>query len=243
MLLAGTSEPIRRIYFETDGVLDESWLSRTLAIRPGTRLMGVEIFDLKADLEKHGQVRSATVERRFPDGIVVRLKEETPRCRIAFRGAYGEVEAVLVAESGKVYRGANYGPEALDKLPYLTGIALQRTTNGAFLPIDGMDQVCALLDAAERTIPRIRGRWRVVEVAETPGQDLFRVSARGMPDTVFRVGAFEEQLSKLDYILRDLTAQVGPERRELVNEIDISLDGPAIVSFREPATGTTRPSL
>lgn len=236
-LFAQVSEPIAQIMFSTDGVLTHRWLSRTLGIRKGTMLMEVDIFALKSRLEETGQVAAATVERRFPDTLVVRLRERQPVFRLATRDAQGQVTVYMVAEDGTVYPGYHY-PEAMTReLLWLDGCRLKARPEGGFEPLPGVGVAHQLMRFARSGYPELAQDWRVVDLRDygtegtTPGSAL---AVRGRRVGLVRFGLedFGLQMEKLDYILRDNPAGQNAAGQPL-ERIDLSLRGPVVVTFAQ----------
>lgn len=244
LVLPQTHEPLKRILFETDGVLTHQWLGRELSIPRGTSLMEVDIFAMKRELEMHGQVKEAVVERRFPDALFVGITEAEPRARIAFRGEYGIVETLLVTGEGDVYQGFNYNPEDLSRLPYLADTSLKKDRGGHYRPIGGMPHLTRLFSLAWTRYPDLAEGWRVVSLQRYYGENP-RVPAsliirqRSGPNLIFSLRDMEEQLEKLVIILNDLESGQAADRSAPVEAIDLSLDGPAVVSFTTAANTRT----
>ncbi|MGE9296897.1 MAG: cell division protein FtsQ/DivIB, partial [Puniceicoccales bacterium] len=88
-VMAGGSEPVRSVYLETDGVLDETWLDEVIALPDDIELMAVDIATIQRNISEDGQVRSALVERVFPDALRIRISEQRPVLRIALQDASG----------------------------------------------------------------------------------------------------------------------------------------------------------
>lgn len=235
----GGGAPIQRVLLETDGVLTRDWVDLTLDIPPGTGLAEVSIFDLKDRLEAQGQVASAVVERRFPDALQVRLRERRPVGRLAVATEFGDIENYLVSAEGVVYRGFDYDPNFLRSLPYLDGVRLRRDGWGEFMPLEEMQWVTAFLDTAREFHPHLYRDWSVVileglgSTGPAPGSGI-RVRGRRNPSARFSPDSYGPQLERLEVILRDLPGRVAPERRNRVEIIDLSLDGPVVVSFSQP---------
>jgi hypothetical protein len=232
--------PIQRILFESDGTLDEGWLSKQLSIPRGTSLTEIDIFQLKAALEHHGQVFSANVERHFPATLFVRLEERTPTARLAVQGDFGVLDTLFVAVDGTVYPSEHYAESFVRTLPYLDGVKLQARDNGAYQPIRGMDEVAHLFHLARKDYPALADHWRIVslqlvtpEASPVPASLIVR-SRRG-PDLIFAVGDYRAQLEKLEVITQDLLRRRGAAGMEQVESIDLSLRGPAVVRFARVA--------
>src|SRR5690606_22442883 len=76
---------LREIVFTTDGVLSKAWVEEVLALPENPEIMSIDIHRKKADLEEHGQVKSAVI-RRLPDQLVIDIRERRPVVRIRTRG-------------------------------------------------------------------------------------------------------------------------------------------------------------
>ncbi len=238
--LSDHNDPIRRILFETDGTLNETWLAQKLSIPRGTSLTEVDIFQLKQGLETHGQVFAAHVERHFPDTLFIELEERMPSARLAVQGEFGVLETLFVAVDGTVYPSQHYDSGFVKTLPYLDGVKLAKLDSGAYKPIRGMDEVNALFGMARRDYPDLAESWRIVSLKMvTPEASPFPASLivrpRKGPELVFSTTDYRQQLEKLDVILRDLQRRRGNAGLQDIESIDLSLRGPAVVSFGKVA--------
>ena len=125
--------PLRQLVLKTDGVLDQPWLARTLALPAGTTLAQLNLADLRARVLTSGQVHEATISRDFPATLTVRITERSPVARLRVAGARGPL-SLVVASDGTVYEGVGYLPALLDSLPWLDGIRLARRGPGFAQP-------------------------------------------------------------------------------------------------------------
>ncbi|MGJ3242574.1 MAG: cell division protein FtsQ/DivIB [Opitutales bacterium] len=239
--VAVPSRPIAQIQFQTDGVLSESWLKDRLSLDRGTTLMEADIFSLKRALEREGQVRGATIERRFPDTLLVRLQEHQPVLRIGVEAGRGRT-ILLVAPDGSVYRGVGYPDAALRSLPFLLVDGLKRHPDNPdrYAPVSGIPRVAELLQAARLGHPELYTNWRVVDCRDFDGDPdrpgaVIRVRSRLVAEIVFKPHAFGEQLSRLAEILTYTHSGHNGRPTLPLQRIDLSLDGPAVV---EPASPT-----
>ena len=240
------AEPIRQILFETDGVLSEKWAGRTLALRPGTTLLDLSIFELKERLEASGQVRSAVVERQFPDSLKISVRERIPVARVAVQDGFGSSETLLVAPDGTLYRGRDYDRVFLKTLPYLAGVQPRKDREGRFYPLPGMELPTAFLQRIRYEYPELYGALRILDLEDLQaGTDLpgagFVARLRRYPDIRFSPAGFESQLEKLELVLADLEERIRrPEDRRLIDRVDLSIDGPVVVSFHKPQNAQNR---
>lgn len=230
--------PIRSVVLETDGVLSRDWVDLALNIPPGTSLGNVSIFDLKEKLEAHGQIAQAVVERRFPDALLVRLQERRPVSRLAVAREFGGFDVYLVSADGEVYEGHDYGADEVRALPFLDGVRVRRDGFGRIQRLEEMPLVAEFLSTAQRTHPRLYRDWRILAVEGMNGGEAgpgagIRVRGRRYPPVRFSLQSFDRQLERLEHIINDLPDRLAPERHRQIEVIDVSLDGPAIVSFQK----------
>jgi hypothetical protein len=230
MEISAPSQPLENILFKTDGALPDQWLSRTVDLSIGTNLMEIDIYDLKERLEKVGQVRTATVERAFPNALRISLKEQSPVLRLVLQAKDGTLKEQVVSDDGTVYDGIGYSRTVRRGLPYLQPYL---HGDGGYLPVLGIPRVAELLQLAKSTYPELCGDWDVVSLehytgdTRLPGQ-IIEVRTKLVPRILFGAGKdFDLQLKRLEYILEKVQDSGNPS----MERIDLSLRGLAAVQF------------
>lgn len=214
------TQPLREIVFTTDGVLSKGWAEEILALPENVDMMAIDIHQKKADLEKHGQVKTVVI-RRLPDQLAIEVEERHPVVRLATRDGRGRVVELLVDREGYVYAGNGYERYELRSLPFLGGIGLQRDGNG-FRRLSGIDKVDDLLQAARDYAPHLYDSWEVVDCDDFP---LLKVRSKEIREIVFAPGRYREQLQWLDMILENNRRQMlGMQER-----VDLSLGNQVVV--------------
>jgi cell division protein FtsQ len=206
-------------------VLREPWVRERLALPPDIALMAVDLPAVKARLESAGQVRTAVVAREFPDTLVVTLEERAPVVRVMVPIDPVRPEAFLVARDGVVYRGFNYDPMMIERLPWLDGVRLTRNGDEV-LPLSGIERVSELLLAGNQEAPHLARMWQVISLAEQPRLVVRTASVR---EIVFEPGSYRRQFARLDYLL-DLYREQGIAR-EGIARLDLSMPSQVVVSF------------
>lgn len=227
--------PLREIVVvnDADGVLDQEWVERTLNVRKGTPLMEIDLFQLRTKLLATPQVRAAEIRRDFPGTLTVALHERLPVLRVNAQSPSGATQTLLVARDGVVFAGQGYESARLETLPYLDGVRLTHNRYGGFLPIDGMEDVANLLQAAQNSAPMLYADWRVVSLARLTAYDEIVVKTRKIPEVVLsRKIDFTQQLARLDYISD--YARTQPDA--VVQRVDLSLGGDVPVAFDSAAS-------
>ena len=230
-------EPLRETVFQSDGVLTRKWFSSEFPLNPDTSLMELDIFDLKTRLESSGQIREATVTRRFPDRLEVRIEERVPILRARVGEAGGETREVLISNRGAVYTGSGYAKTRIDQLPYLGGVRFVRNASG-IRPLEGIDTVARLLSAARSRFPGIYATWKVVSCEDFSGDTSapnasILVKGPRVKEIVFAPERFDEQLFQLDRVL-----EYSADRRiKVLKRVDLSLgEQVAVQYFSDPLT-------
>jgi cell division protein FtsQ len=218
--------PVKPPELETDGVLDRGWLDRTLRLRPGASLMELDLDALRLRLLADGKVLTASVTRRFPDRLLVRLTERTPVARVMAE-LDGSTRPLLVARDGVVFAGEGHDLPTFDSLPWLDGIALVRRGT-RFQPIPGMGLAAELLAKAQLEAEHLYRTWHVVSLARLESDREIEVRTPSGATIVFGADAdFFIQLARLDFVWARLNGQPGTGLRidlSLGREVPVMLD-------------------
>lgn len=220
---------VKYIDIESDGVLTELQLLPFIGLGEGVGLMEVDIFDLKERIEKIGQVRSAIVERQFPDTLKISISEYKPIVKIVTVDGKGKRRGFLVSEEGHVFKGYGYTAKKLKELPYLTGIRLHRKGN-SFKSILHMDCVSQLLRCAQLESPHLYKYWKSIsfEYCQNGNVGLgsfIEVKTRNLGELIFAPDKFELQLNRLNTIV----AYASKQKLATIERIDLSLGSQAVV--------------
>ncbi|TVP76305.1 MAG: FtsQ-type POTRA domain-containing protein [Puniceicoccaceae bacterium] len=231
------SKPVERLIFDTDGVLPDEWLGTVIELRRGLTLMEVDIHDMKQRLEAHGQVRSASVERVFPDALRIRVRESEPVLRMRVAGPGGQSELRIVARDGTIYTGVGYPQATLRRMPF---VVPHVHPDGKIRPMRGIDRVAELLEDARRTQPNFYRTWQIVSLKhytgdpDLPGQ-VIEVQSSIVPRIIFGLSTdFAQQLDRLSVILNYVQSRGNPA----IKRIDLSLRESAAVQFESGRIST-----
>ena len=223
---------VKRVLFDTNGVLDEAWLSDVIQIKRNMQLIDINIFELKHSLESFGQVLEAKVMRIFPDSLRVELNEEVPMFKLKMQSSEGVNFLRCVGRTGVVYDGMGYNEAYSEQLPYLIPY---RHLNQKYLPINGLDYVAPLMNLLEKEGLMERIRLQSISLenfsgdADFPGQ-IIELKSDLIPRILFGAyGDYPEQVARLNYILSYINGSGNPE----VERVDLSLRDSAAVEFKE----------
>ncbi len=228
--LPGSSEPLRLIHFETDGVLNRQWFAQEFYLVKGLKLMDLDIHEIKKDLEKHGQVKEATVTRKFPDELHITVRERIPvlRARLATTIG-GKPEERLISREGVVYMGIEYSRSTLEELPYLGGVRFSIGPDG-IEPVEGLPELARLLTLARTRFPAIYKGWKVVSLhdsGDATGVEgtVITVKSRKVKSVIFSPPDFDRQLGQLEQII----AHSKQRGIRVIKKIDLSLGDQVVV--------------
>ena len=228
--ITAPSKSIEKIIFETDGVLPNSWLGTVIELRRNTSMMEADIHVMKLQLEAHRQVKSASIERQFPNILKVSIKEYDPVMRMRVMGPNDQTELRIVSRSGTIYKGEGYTEAKLKELPYLQ--PYQNYERG-LKQIRGIEQVAELLDLTRRSQPNFYKSLKVVSLEDYSGYpemlgDVIEFRTTIVPRVIFGLKTdFAQQLDRMGLILQYLESRDNPA----LKRIDLSLQDSAAVQF------------
>jgi cell division protein FtsQ len=230
---AAKSDRIQSLVLVTDGVLDRVWLARTLAIGPNATLMGTDLMQLRARVLADRQVKSASIDRNFPDTLTVRISERSPVARLMAQSGAAQPVMLLVSRDGVAFAGTGFDPAMVATLPWLDGVRLTRRGD-RLEPIEGMDAVADLLASAKLEAENLYKTWQVVSVARLASDSQIEVHTRDGMRVVFgTTGDYLRQIARLDLLLDASTDPTRPLRA-----VDLSLGAQVPVAY-----GTAAPAI
>ena len=232
------ASPVKDLVLVTDGVLDQAWMNRTLALPKNTSLMALDLYQLRTRLMASGQVRSATLTRSFPSTLAVSLSERAPVARLSAQDKDDVPRTLLIARDGVVYEGVGYDAAMVQTLPWLAGVKLTRV-GGNFQPIAGMDAVAELLAKAKLEAEHLYNTWKVVSLAKLESDGEIEVSTKDATKITFGINEdFFRQLANLDAILDAAAAH--PEK--MLREINLAVGSQVPVAFVDAAPTSAGPT-
>ncbi len=232
-LLAGKAEsvPVKEVELITDGVLEKTWLVRTLALPKGATLMQLDLYALRERVLATPQVRAATLTRNFPATLTVSVSEHSPVARVMAQVGDARPQALLVAREGTVFEGHGFDPEMIGTLPWLDGVKLARKDE-AFLPILGMEKAADLLAKAKLEAEHLYRTWEVVSLARLESDGEIEIRAKEVTRIVFGTHEdFFRQLARLDSLLDAARAKTDQK----IREVNLAIGAQVPVSFEDPA--------
>jgi len=130
---------IREFVVQTDGVIDKRLLERWTGVKIGDNLFAIDLHAIKRELEMHGMIRKAALERVLPGTLRLQVTERVPlaRVRLRFNSAEGRIRTreFGLDRSGRVMPldGAIVRPETVlgwQRLVEITGISEREIVPG-----------------------------------------------------------------------------------------------------------------
>ena len=231
------SKPVEKILFDTNGVLPASWLGTLIELRRDTAMMEIDIHTIKQQLEAHGQVKSASIERQFPNALKIDIKEHEPVLRMRVMGANEQAEVRIISREGTIYKGIGYPISTLNKLPF---VLPYQHPEGGISPMRGIGQVAELLEETRHAQSNFYKTWKLVSLKHysgnpgLPGQ-VIEVRSSMVPRIIFGFNtSFAQQLDRLAVILNYVQSRGNPA----IKRIDLTLPKDAAVQFESGRIST-----
>lgn len=231
-LFLGNDHPLKHIVFKTDGVLTDASIKKQIDPYIGTDLLSVDIFSIKESLEAIDQVKSAVVERLFPDTLKINLTEHQPIFKIVFINEKGNREGLLVSTEGHIFKGTGYSRELLKSLLFVEDIKLQKA-NQKFVPLTQLKSAIDLMLFANNERPELIKEWQSVsfeyldDVFNTVEDSFIKIKTKKYGEIIFAPQEFDTQLNRLETIVN----YIHEGQLSHIERIDLSMNGQAAVQI------------
>ena len=161
---------------------------------------------------------------KFPDSLVVSIKEHEPLLVLRMRNEKKAFTDWLVAADGSLYEGTGYSRNRLKLLPSLKidpSFLRKNAESGNFYPLEGMPHVSPLLELARRDYPDLYRQWKVVSYERPYEADLgafVSVCTKKVGTIRFSPQNYSSQLKRLQYLLNEQRFAQVP----FINSVDLS---------------------
>ncbi len=219
------SKKITRIEFKTDGVITPRWIGSYIKLQKNSKLADVNIFAIKSNLENLTQVKSATVERVYPDKLRITISEHKPMAK-----AYAEIDMrtvlYLVSPEGIFYEPICLNKSYVEKLPEVVGYNLNfngRTPQN----LKCADKLMEFLAYSQAKRPM--DSWVSINVKELEGVvPLISATTPEGVKIIFAPKDYPKQFDRLEYVLR----YSKENKLQDIKQIDLSLKERADVKLK-----------
>ncbi|MET0150998.1 MAG: FtsQ-type POTRA domain-containing protein, partial [Candidatus Binatia bacterium] len=203
---------LREIDVEAHGALDAKTLLAWAGLALGASAWSVHEADAERRLLAHSRIREAHVERTLPAQVRIRVEERSPvAILLADR-------PLLVAQDGEVFPPVE--GEALDGLPYITGLAGKPPTSATIAKR-------LRIAAGLAELWRQHAPWAAISEIRPDGDDLVAFVS-GMPLAV----RFSSQACADDFARLSAVLGLWRGREAQLAAIDLSLPGEAVLKLR-----------
>ena len=222
--LTGPGVPIANLTFRSNGVLHRQWFENWFGPLRGRSLMEIDIDQVQSELINEPQISFARVTRKFPDTLLIELKERKPILKICLRSKKDGEQTWLVSNDGTLYLGVGYSTASMRHLPFLklNPKLLTPLANGkGYEKLEGVPAVAPLLELARNEYPGFYQNWQVVSYQrpndEDPGAHIHIKSGK-VRSLRFAPDHFNSQLRRLNYLLHEPDFR----RKKVIDSIDLS---------------------
>ena len=192
-------------------------------------LAAINPYLVKQTLESKGQVKSANVEKDFPNHLKIHITERLPVLMLAALDAENQVTFWAVDEEGTIYKPYDLQRMKALELPFVEGVQIARIEDG-LSRIEGIDKVHYLLQLLKRDAYAVFNDVKSVSMIDYNGGEpelgaVIILRGQQLKKVIFGVENFEYQVVKLIGVL----SVSGKVRLSQKNVIDLSYSGDAIV--------------
>ncbi len=219
------SKNVSRIEFKTDGVITPQWIGNYIKLSRRARLSDVNIFAVKSALENLTQVKSAKVERVYPDKIRITISERKPMAK-----AIVEIDTrtvlYLISPDGVFYEPICLNENYVKKLPLIVGYSVKfngRTPQN----LKCADKLKEFLAYSQAKRPL--ETWTNINVKELDSvAPIISATTKDDVKIIFAPKDYPKQFDRLEYVLRY------SKENELqdIKQIDLSLKERADVKLK-----------
>jgi cell division protein FtsQ len=222
---------ISRVVVQADFEIERSTLLASIGLDGPTSFFSVRPAEIVTQLEAHPMIRSAAVERIFPDTVRLDLTRRRPLA-LALTSRNGRTVPVVLDESGTIFDAGSHLSER--DIPVISGIAFEGNVVGSRLPA-GLLPLLADLQELRISSPEIYGLiseiW--VEPRVAGGFDLL-LFTKGFPVPVRTDGSLDRDTCTYALMVLDVFAQRG--EADGVAEIDFR-SGEIVYRMKEAESG------
>lgn len=224
--LVSTNAPaIRTIEFKSDGVITSGWLGKLLSIPKDSTLSDINIFELRKTLEDISQIRTANVERVYPDVLRIVVVERKPIAKIELDSVQKSSE-FLVADNGFIFRPICYSAEQMAKFIRIEDANF--TKDRRFMDAE---KFAKFVEYARKRFPSEVDTWQVANVSQMRSLTfpIIKIRTSGGTLIIFDITNPQEQFDKFDNVLR---YSKGKSLNDF-EKIDLTLKGSASAKLKK----------
>lgn len=218
-------QPLEKIFFSTDGVLQENWFLTNVKVPFGEGLMTIDLNALQRRCLQQRQVKSVHIAREFPDALRIQFKEHRP-CTKVLLVKNGKRSVGLVSEEGVIFEPVQYDRQQIAGYPTLSDVPKTLMKDGKIVGFRSVFRLLQFLNSNAPDVfqaikklslrhfdPFLEKRWQSIE---------FDIG--GTWTLVFPLEQPEAALAKLRSILRSLS----PQQRKNLRRLNVAATRPTV---------------
>jgi len=191
--------PLRLRYFRITDLIVEgnrrvptATIVNNLGLAARTSILDVDLKDLAGKIMRNPWIRTASISRRLPATLFIRVSERTPRTIVLADRAY------LVSDDGLILKEA--GPEEMSGLPLLRVRVERPLSEGGRLDVSRLEQGVRLWRQFHQHTPGPGSQ--AMEIRLEGDGSCTLLLGHGMPYLRFREDALRWQLDRLARVLQ-----------------------------------------
>lgn len=225
---------LKKILFSTNGKITSEWLVHNLSIKKHVDLFKLNIVDIQKKLEQVPQVRRASIEKRYPNTLFIKLEERQAVLKV-IASTDGKQELYLVDRmDGHFFRPICYDISEYDSImPVDVTLKKSGITKFPFLPIKGIHSIVGLLTILQEEYPDILKNIKYIDLRNydpRQGAVWSRIVLRmknGI-SVIMIPHDFNIQLLRLEFLLKEKFAN----NLSRIKKIDVSAVNDVLVEYK-----------
>jgi cell division protein FtsQ len=215
---------VREVVVRGNGIVPEKEILGLAAVQIDRKLFEVDLFAIRARVQKNAFIRGVSVNRDAPDRITIDVQERVPVAAVAMeRLLYLDDEGFMLPHTRS---------EKIFDIPVLTGaVRRQEMVPGRQLSSPDIRNALALLSLARRFDDALYRRISEVHIDDSGDMTLY--TCEGGIRVLFGRGGAPAKLAKLDAFWH---AYVDHQGAAALEYIDLRFEDQVVVRWRRPLT-------
>jgi len=228
IVFSNPTDPVqvfRYLKFETNGVIQKNWFIEYLDLPKNKNLLSIDLIYLREYILKISQVESVELCRKFPNTLVITLKEHIPCAKLLLKNDSGN-KLGLVDLKGNIFLPLGYDKEILKLYPTVSEISEKIMRKNKIIEFDKVSELINRVKdqypdlyahinnvSLKNFDPFLEAKWQTVEVKIEKNLRI-----------IFPIQKQKIALEKLGNILHSLT----PQQQKTLKLINVALTNPTV---------------
>ena len=220
-----TVQIFRHLKFETDGVLRENWFIEHIDLPKNKNLLSIDLVNLREIILKISQVEAVEIRRKFPDTLIITVKERIPCAKLLLKNKSG-TKLGLIDLQGNIFLPVGYDREILKLYPTVSEISEKIMRKNKIVEFD---KISKLLNRLKEQYPDLYAHISNVSLKnfdpflEEKWQNL-EVKIDKSLMIILPIQKQKTALKKLENVLHALSSQ----QRKTLKIINVALTNPTV---------------